>query len=311
MAKIQTNTHQQFWKVDEMKDFFELAQNVQNNDENVCVTENGAIGYRTSEKALMDLNFSVTSLRNAPNYTILEKWLKAFDEDHELAMRWLFFLRDAREGLGERNSFRVILGNLALTQPEMVKKLLRSEDALIAFYGRWDDILHLIEIDTVRKDVYALIKRQLDQDLANMEAGKPISLLSKWLPSVTASKRTYGVARKVAKGIGMRETEYRKTLSKLRSYLKIVEKQMSSQQWDQIDYSSVPSKANLTYANAFMRHDPERRTQFLSKAKSGEVKMNSSVAFPYEIVHKINSRMYSDDMDDLEAMWMNLPKCCS
>ena len=35
----------------------------------------------------------------------------------------------------------------------------------------------------------------------------------------------------------------------------------------EIDYSKVPSKANLIYKNAFMKHDAERRIEFDHKKK--------------------------------------------
>ena len=37
--------------------FTTAMANTLNEDYNVCVTENGAVGYRTTGKALLDLNF--------------------------------------------------------------------------------------------------------------------------------------------------------------------------------------------------------------------------------------------------------------
>lgn len=61
---------------------------------------------------------------------------------------------------------------------------------------------------------------------------------------------------------------------------------MSANKWDKIKYESVPSKANLNYKDAFLRHDEERRKEFLDKANNGESKINSSVLYPHEIVSK-------------------------
>ena len=54
----------------------------------------------------------------------------------------------------------------------------------------------------------------------------------------------------------------------------------------EIDYEKVPSKANLLYSEAFLKNDKLRRNQYLSDLENGKAKINSSVTFPYEIVHK-------------------------
>ena len=52
-----------------------------NEDMNVSRTENGALGYRTSGKELLDLNFAVSSMRNMNEKGIESKIAKAFYED--------------------------------------------------------------------------------------------------------------------------------------------------------------------------------------------------------------------------------------
>ena len=69
---------------------------------NISVTENGAVGYRTTGRSLLDLNFAVASLRNASVKEIADRFTQAFFEDKVTAMKWLFFARDVRGGLGER-----------------------------------------------------------------------------------------------------------------------------------------------------------------------------------------------------------------
>ena len=43
--------------------FIDAMKSTLNNEYNVSVTENGAVGYRTTGKALLDINFAVASLR--------------------------------------------------------------------------------------------------------------------------------------------------------------------------------------------------------------------------------------------------------
>ena len=81
-------------------------------------TENGAVGYTTTGKKLLDLNFAVSSLRNATEQEIIEKFKDAYYENPKYAIKWLFYARDVREGLGERRLFRIIMKNLAIDFPQ-------------------------------------------------------------------------------------------------------------------------------------------------------------------------------------------------
>lgn len=280
------------------------------------LTENGAVGYRTTGKELLDLNFAVASLRSASDVEIVEKFTKAFFEDKELALKWLFFARDIREGLGERRLFRVCLRALALLDEEAVVKLL----PYVSEYGRWDDLFSLVldadDNDEICKKVYWLVLEQLSQDEENMKADRPISLLAKWMPSMNcSSKQRKELAKRFCRFLGMPEKQYRQALSALRKYLNVVERRMCANEWDEIDYSAVPSKANLIYRNAFMEHDALRRQEYLDKLQKGEVKINSSVAFPHDIVGKYSKRRNNEywqlviDKEDvtLEEMWRGLP----
>ena len=283
----------------------------------VSVTENGACGFKTSGKKLVDINFAVSSLRNSSESEIESKFSDAFYENPLLALKWMFMLRDIRgNGMGERHTFRVCFAWLARTRVELAKKLVK----LVAEYGRWDDLLCTFGTD-VEKDVIDIIDSQLSSDMKLMKEGKSVSLLAKWLPSInTSSSQSVAQARKIASALQLSEKQYRKTLSQLRAYLKVIEVKMSAKQWNEIDYESVPSKANIKYKNAFLRNDEVRRREFLSALEKGEAKINSSANFPSDIVHAYNgkvSAMYDwrtgrttskFEIDQaLEAMWKALP----
>ena len=75
-------------------------------------------------------------------------------------------------------------------------------------------------------------------------------------------------------------------LSNLRKYLKVTERQMSANEWSEIDYSAVPSKAALRYKNAFAKRDGARYRQFISMVNEGLDKINTSVTWPSEVVQK-------------------------
>lgn len=287
-------------------DFTTAMTNTLNENYNVSVTENGATGYRTTGKALLDLNFSVASLRSASEAEITSKFVKAFFEDKMAAMKWLFFARDVRGGLGERRLFRVIMKYLADNLPEYARRAIW----FVAEYGRYDDLLCLLDTEL---DIYALenIYSQLRRDLISYKEGKPISLLAKWLPSPCASSynsRRY--AKIICNRLNFTQKYYRQTLSKLRGYLDVVEKKMSAKQWGEIKYEAVPSRANLIYNKAFLRNDEERRRAFLESLVKGETKINAGTLFPHEIVHKYGNSGYRNTSkydETLEALWKALP----
>ncbi|OUM67237.1 hypothetical protein PIROE2DRAFT_20062 [Piromyces sp. E2] len=270
-------------------------------DNGLAYTENGAIGYKTSGKELLDINFAITSMRNMNENLIKEKYRKAFNEENMLAVKWLFYARDCRDGVGERRLFRICLDYLSKTNPEIVRAVL----SLIPEYGRWDDLLGLLESD-VNDDVFNIIINQLEKDLKNMTKRKSISLCAKWMPSInTSSKSAKELARKFIVRLNYNDKEYRQMLSKFRSYLKVVEVSMSAKKWDEINYSAVPSRANLIYNKAFLKNDTERRKEFLGKLKKGKAKINAKVLFPHDIVNKYE-RINSVD-DTLEELWKALP----
>lgn len=280
-----------------------------NEDFNESVTENGAIGYRTTGKELLDMNFSVASMRKMSEQQITDKFIKTFYEDKMLAMKWLFYVRDAREGVGERRLFRICMKYIAEKHIDIAKATIN----LIPEFGRWDDLWCLLDTD-LKDNVISIIKNQLNEDIKGMNENKSISLLAKWLPSEnSSSKETKRIASIIRKELNMTSRKYRKTLSSIRSYLKVVETYMSKKEWNEIDYSTVSSRANLIYNSAFLRNDEERRRSYLDSLQKGETKINSSVLFPHDIVNKymIGSSWYrriaSKDDIALEEMWKVLP----
>lgn len=280
-------------------------------------TENGALGYSSSGSKLVDLNFAVGSLRSKDGTTdkkIISMFREAWKENPEYAVRWLMMARDIRGGkgtanMGERHLFRVCMSDLARNgQSNLVNALV----PYVAVMGRYDDLLDLLNISSTKTVVLNYFKTQFKADIEDYKAGKPVSLMAKWCPSTNASStksRKYGLM--IAKYLGWSERDYRKTLSALRERIDVVERKMSSQNWQAIDYEKVPSRANLIYNNAFLKNDEERRRAYLGALEKGEAKINAGVLYPHDIVNKYHKdnwyhRLGSYD-SALEAMWKNLP----
>ena len=272
-------------------------------------TENGAIGYQTTGNALLDLNYNVSSLRQASEDEIIHFFKKAYYESPDYTVKWLFFARDIRGGLGERRLFRICYKQLA----ELNSTLFIKNLDLISEYGRWDDLVSLIGIGKVTDEhIINLIQTQLNIDLENVRQDKPVSLLAKWLPSENASsKKTKELARTVRGYLGLSSKDYRRMLSLLRRYSKVLEVELCNNEWENIDYERVPSLANLKYKNAFLRHDSDRRREYLNSLSKGEAKMNMSAATPVDIVSKYTmSGLWSNNVksydETLELAWENL-----
>ena len=155
---------------------------------------------------------------------------------------------------------------------------------LIAEYGRWDDVVILLD-SPVKAAAVCVIKAQLEKDLEALKTEEaPVSLLGKWLPSINAhSEDTVKLGRLLAKELGLSEREYRKTLSALRQRIRILENNLREKDYS-FDYAKQPSKAMFKYRKAFARNDGERYSEFLQRVQKGEASLHTGTLLPYELV---------------------------
>ena len=272
-------------------------------------TANGGTAYSTSGSTLVDLNFSVPSLRNvAVNFygksthdryfysadgvmdavEALRLFITSYEEDPLYTMKWLMYARHIKLGLGERDVFRLMLTKIGDLHPEMALQFIIGTE--LWNYGRWDDVLRIF-FDTTSGILHdglgELIVNQFRRDVMGYGLGDSISLLAKWMPSNnTSSKQKRSEAAILQSLLHLNAREYRKILSKLREHLAVVDRKVSLNQWNDINYNHVPSKANLKYRNAFLKHDEERRQAYLTSLQKGDdsVKINAESMFLYDIV---------------------------
>ena len=258
---------------------------------NVTYTENGAVSNRSTGKDCLDLFATIGALRRESDREIVTRFMRAYTENADLAMKILFFSRDIRGGLGERRVFRVLLRWLAVNE----KKTLIRNLPYIAEYGRWDDILVLLDTPC-RNEAIALLKEQFQADLSALENNGEVSLLGKWLPSVNASnEQTVYMGKQIAKAFGLTDRDYRKALVRLRAHIRILENNLREKDYS-FDYTKQPSKAMFKYRRAFQRNDGERYTEFLQKVERGEVKLHTGTLLPYELVEPyLQYSYYSTD----------------
>ncbi len=244
---------------------------------NLTRTENGAATYASTQSHCLDLFATIGAIRHASEEEITQRFTMAYAENPDLAMKILFFARDIRGGLGERKVFRTILSWLAWHEPQSLLKNIH----LISEYGRFDDLLTLLDTPC-GKDALELIRSRLQEDLAG--PAERTSLLAKWLPSInTSNPQAVAMARQIARSLHMSDREYRKTLSRLRSRIRILENYLREKDYT-FAYSQQPSKAMLKYRKAFLRRDGERYRDYLDQVEAGKATMHTGTLVPYEVI---------------------------
>jgi hypothetical protein len=264
-------------------------------DNEDCLTENMDKSYKSSGSYLVDFFGLAGAVRSRTEKDILSMFYRAFSEDKLKAVKLLFYFRDVRGGQGERRTFRIITKDLANNYPEIMRKNL----ILFSEYGRWDDLISLMDTP-LKTDIVSIIRKQLDIDLSHDK----ISLLAKWLPSEnTSSKTTTTLATQIREALSWKPKVYRKTLTTLRAKIKIVEADMSAKKWGSIEYPRVPSKAAMTYRKAFSKHDADRYTAYIKAVQEGKEKINAGTLYPYEIYEKAKNEHNAT----VEALWTALP----
>ncbi len=271
-------------------------------ESNKTFTENGAAAFKTTGSDCLNLFATAGALRRESEEKIVSRFMRAYTENRDIAMKLLFFTRDIRGGLGERKVFKTVLQWLAFNAPDAARKNICH----IAEYGRFDDLLALLGTP-LENDMLAYIKEQLDKDILALESGGEVSLLGKWLPSINASNPdTVKAAKRIARYLKMEDKAYRKALVRLREHIRIIENNLREKDYT-FDYEKQPSKAMFKYREAFMRNDSIRYNDFLSRVSKGEAKLNTGTLTPYEIITPFfKSSISNEERRSIDATWNSL-----
>lgn len=287
---------------------------------NFTHTENGDMAFKSTGSTCLDFFSLCGGMRK--NLSELDKlFIQAYAENPVIAIKILFYMRNIRGGLGEREGFRTLLKELAKFYPEVAHQIIYA----VPEYGRWDDLLVLLDTP-VKNYAIALIKAQIEKDKSAMEKGIEVSLLGKWLPSInTSSKESVSYAKILIKELEINAAQYRKLCSALRKEIKILEDNLRRRDYT-FDYSKQPSQAMLKYKKAFYRNDGERYRDFLKKVveqsaklsrgeeipEEEKVKLNTRTLYPYQIVAPFIGRTMNELPPEqelpLEASWKALER---
>lgn len=271
-------------------------------ENNLTFTENDGITRKTTKSDVLDMFALGGAYRPRSEEDVILLFKNAYEENKDLALKCLFYLRDIRGGQGERRFFRVAFRWLCKNASLDAFTNLKN----ISEYGRWDDLIYSTFETPLQDDACRLIEEQLYLD----NKCKTPSLLAKWLPSQNASNKTtkkYGHI--IANYIGATDRQYRKMLSSLREKIKIVERLMSENRWDEIQFDKIPSRAGIIYRNAFARRDilAKRYEEF---AKDKTTKVNAEALYPQDVCSRAWKMVYKSFNDPerlmLQKYWDNL-----
>ena len=280
------------------------------NAANYTLTENGAVTHTSTRSDLLDMFAMGAAMRKRTDEDVILMFRKAFKENPSYALKCLFYIRDIRGGQGERRFFRVCMRDLAFQDTEAAMRNLRH----VPEFGRWDD-LYVFVGTPLESAALNFMREQLALDIQC----KTPSLLAKWMKSEnTSSAESRRLATITRKAMGMNHKQYRKTLSVLRGKINIVERLMSENRWDEIEFDKIPSKAGMIYKNAFARHDLEREKSikevqtYAEFARDTTKKVNAKTLYPYECVEKAAQLMGSthwgarhNNMNDTNRLMVN------
>jgi len=249
-------------------------------------TLNGMKARKSTANACVDLFFAIGASRGK---NIIPQFTAAYVENADLALRIVQWARDVRGGSGEREIFRQVLTHLENTNPADAARLLVKVPEL----GRWDD-LFVFKTQPLKSQAFTMLG-----DALRARNG----LAAKWTP------RKGDTAVEIRKFFGMTPKQYRKSLVGMTT---VVETQMCAGDWDNINFSHVPSVASRNYKKAFSRHTPAF-AEYVAKLVSGDktVKVNASAIFPHDVLKGVigsyRAKLDKTETDHVIAQWDALP----
>ena len=185
--------------------------------------------------------------------------------------------------------------------------------------GRWDDIFVLLDEDVdpfIRENILNLIENTLHDDtnkvLAAIESKSQeleISLLAKWLPNPKSkNEKTNRYAGLIMKHLKINQRDYRHIKTDLSKFLNIVEQKITTQDYNSIDYSKLPTKALRRYQKLFKRVDGEKFNKYLEDIKNGTQKVKTTGLYPYEIIKPLSINRDDADITLIQSLWDNIDR---
>jgi hypothetical protein len=245
-------------------------------------TENDMKARASTASACVDLFYKIGASRGK---NIVPSFIAAYEENSDVALRIVQWARDIRGGCGERQLYRDVMRWMELNEFNELVPLIHKTPEI----GRWDDLLTL-NTSFGKLNAFNLIKKALNSGNG---------LCAKWLPREKSSKNS--IATELRKFLGLSPKEYRKLLVNL---TKVVETQMCANDWDNINFSHVPSLAHSRYKKAFYIRTA-KYVEYVSKLISGDssVKVNANAVYPYDVLKGLLHLKSKTEQDLIIKQW--------
>lgn len=256
-------------------------------------TENDGATFDSSVNSVVDLFFTIGALRGQGTDRLYRLFAKAAGQNPVLAARVALWARDVRGGAGERQIFRDLLVWLETNDRDLLRAMLPR----VVDLGRWDDLL-VFKTAEFKTTAFRMIA-------AGLAEGN--GLCAKWMP------RKGTLANDLRRFLNLTPKQYRKLLV---NNTNVVETAMCAKNWEDINYSHLPSLAQSRYNKAFYRHDEVRYSAFMERAAKGEEKVNAGAVYPYDVLKLVveHAHGYSWNEADapyepntVRALWNALP----
>lgn len=253
-------------------------------------TTNGMQAHKATGSACVDFFYQAGAMRGR---CIANAFSAAFQENRDYALRLALWLRDARGGAGERELFIQCINWLQYNgELGSAARLLRKAPEL----GRWSDVAFFTQPGSPMQP-FAL-------DMISKALATDDALCAKWMPR----KGLLSVV--IREYLGLSPKQYRKLLVGL---TKVVETQMCAKDWDNINFSQVPSVAMARYKSAFHRNTVKfaEYVEQLVRGAAG-VKVNAEAVFPHDVIRGVISlyaptQLTKTERDLIVQQWSALP----
>ena len=174
-----------------------------------------------------------------------------FMESPNDALGMLIELRNPKYGKSKKHICRVILFALSVYHPVVCEAFL---DEFIE-NGCWVDILWISKwsIDANMGFSQIGLRHMANSMTSGQQAENPLA--AKWAPNEKSkwNRAPYYLANKLMMLLGMNPKEYRHKIVELRKKLNIVETNMSTKQFADINFAELTITARKNYANSFER----------------------------------------------------------
>ena len=273
----------------------------------INLTENGAIAFKTTGNPILDL--FISSVRDFNQNKITELLEDSWLTDKEMTVQLIHSTRDVRTGKGEKKLGQYMMS--WLRKNYLSTYIINLESFMNV--GYYKDLWKILEYENSEsKDglseiypiecMYALL--MLENDQFKLKDGKEISLMAKWIPKEGSKYGKY--MKPIAKTLFKEKTyaNFRKYLKPMREHLKIVEANMCTGKWSEIEYKSVPSICMKNNKKSFTKHDKIRFDEFLNRVKEGKEQIKVTGIQPHELI----SSLSKDNSEVTELQWSALVK---